>query len=184
MKEHPILFSTPMIQAILAGKKTQTRRVVKGIALDWLQPDMFTPEFVASEGNDLCPYGQVGDILWVRETWQPERGGIRYRADYPGMTTTRNWKPSIHMPRKYSRINLEIISITVERLQDISASDAYCEGIENLLCAPPRCGLPEWTLEEFCSDSVKAFKKLWESINGEDSCNDNPWVWVIEFRKI
>lgn len=101
MKERPILFSGAMVRALLAGTKTQTRRAVKGLALEWLQPGMFTPEYVADPDNKLCPYGAPGDRLWVRESWARTRVfGAEFvvyregdnRTDYGGP-----WKPSIHM---------------------------------------------------------------------------------------
>lgn len=170
IKERPILFSGEMVRAILDGRKTQTRRVVKGIALDWLAPDMFTPRFVASPENDLCQYGKVGDRLWVRETFQPYGDGYAYRAT-PAIPENHNWKPSIFMPRAASRITLEITNVRVERLNEISDKDAEAEGVE----AWSNSGnSPAWK-----------FQCLWDRINGKKyPWSSNPWVWVIEFRKI
>jgi len=144
MKERPILFSAAMVNAILSGRKTQTRRVVKpmsrkagGEYTGWVLPEYRTD----------CPYGQPGDRLWVRETFGSmirNVGGtphekLAYRADDPnavmcysseGMEVPIKWKPSIHMPRWASRITLEIVSVRVERLNEISEQDAIAEGIK------------------------------------------------------
>jgi hypothetical protein len=178
MKTRPILFNTEMVQAILAGNKTQTRRIVKGIALDWLQPKMFTPKFVSDSENHLCPQGLIGDQLWVRETfvWEGETkytdispiGDFYYKADFEDGEGPVKWKPSIFMPREACRIILEITDIKVERLQDISNDDAWCEGVSKS---------PEY-------DCVAYFKELWEKINGKGSWKKNPWVWKIVFKKI
>jgi hypothetical protein len=180
VREKPILFSNAMIRAVLAGTKTQTRRVVKGTALEWLRPDGFTPEFVASEENRLCPYGHPGDQLWVRETWRRYGDGIAYRADFHDKAFADSvhapWKPSIHMPRAAARIQLEVTDVRVERLQAISAEDARAEG------HPRR---EEITDEETHRDAaVDWYRDLWDSINGPGSWNANPWVWVVEFRRL
>lgn len=151
VKERPILFSAPMVRAILDGRKTVTRRPVKGSALKWLEE--FVAEFVALSANELCPFGQIGERLWVRETWycdhfevqkgpylQPadmddldqsrEDGELVYAADglAPYEQEQPTWKPSIHMPRWACRILLEITDVRVERLQDISDDQAEAEG--------------------------------------------------------
>jgi hypothetical protein len=202
IKERPILFSAPMVRAILAGQKTVTRRQVKKqAALDCLAAG-FEPSFLTLPGNaDLCPYGQPGDRLWLRETFTDLRGtGVEHRPDpngqiqryayaadcAPGSYADEarkeygiKWKPSIHMPRAASRILLEITGVRVERLQDISRSDIRAEG---LVCPP-----------ELASDDVSpnyrdwypsAWRELWESINGIGSWEANPWVWVVEFRRL
>ena len=204
VKERPILFSAPMVRAILEERKTVTRREVKKrAALDCLAAG-FEPEFLALPGNaDLCPYGKPGDRLWVRETWYCDHfevmrgpylkpddldvseaiddGTLVYAAD--GLTPYEAdqpiWKPSIHMPRWASRILLEITAVRVERLQDISRADIRAEGLQ---CPP-----------ELASDDVSpnyrdwypaAWRELWESINGADSWTTNPWVWVVEFKRV
>jgi hypothetical protein len=193
VKERPILFSTPMVKAILEGRKTVTRRVVKGRPLEWLQPCMFTPEFVADQGNNNCPYGQPGDILWVRETWcrdQENEGSFLYRASNPdawdeGEPSSSPWKPSIHMPRAACRLRLEILSITVEKLQDISEEDAIREGIEP---QPAFENIPQW--KDYTNNGCTtgwpcvSFASLWQSINGKESWDANPFCWVINFRKL
>jgi len=203
VKERPILFSAPMVRAILEGRKTVTRREVKKqAALDCLAAG-FEPAFLALPGNsDLCPYGKPGDRLWVRETWycdhfevqkgpylQPvdmhaldqsrEDGELVYAADglAPYEQEQPTWKPSIHMPRWVSRILLEITDVRVERLQDISRADIRAEGLQ---CPP-----------ELASDDVSpnyrdwypaAWRALWESTGGD--WNANPWVWVVEFKRV
>jgi hypothetical protein len=200
-KEIPILFSTPMVQAILEGRKTMTRIIVKDkTALQWLEPDMFTPEFVANPDNNLCRYGKPGDLLWVRESWcracisedgdNPIPGtGYKnyYRADdewtkiewhHPdkeGPQSSPRWKPSIHMPKAAARIWLEVTEVRVERLQDISEEDAQSEGV-NKDC-------PIGNMNVFQSAPYKyCFADLWERINGEESWTNNPWVWVVSFK--
>ena len=189
MKERPILFSGPMVRAILEGRKTQTRRIVKvNEAGQWvchavrscLNPEeSWQRDVMASE----CPYGKPVDRLWVREAWchydlwRPGPNGygrICYRAsgDEPIASFSNvkpdRWRPSIHMPRWASRITLEVVSVRVERLQDISAKDAIAEG-----CCDPTSSTPK-----------RAFEWLWKSINGPGSWEANPWVWVVEFRKL
>lgn len=207
-KEIPILFSTPMVQAILEGRKTMTRRIVKRIALDWLQPEMFTPEYVASPDNSLCPYGKPGDILWVRESWAALRLGYDWETGYcDDVTPEKNinqvieyvqkekgvlsprwvfaykangnwedhiedrgfpWRPSIHMPKAACRIYLEVINVRIERLHEISWQDAVAES-----CTGYRPTQYEPTDE---------FKDLWQRINGIESWESNPWVWVVSFK--
>lgn len=146
-KHHPILFSTPMVQAILAGRKTQTRRMVKpqpdddGLWNDTEFPRSIqstlkgwngTLEETGASKEWKCPYGQVGDTLWVRETWRPNvhnPGAFKYRAGCTREEERYPWKPSIHMPKAASRIHLRITSITVQRLNAITDADAISEGI-------------------------------------------------------
>lgn len=198
MNFKPILFSTPMVQAIMEGRKTMTRRTVKGTALEWLAPDMFTPEFVADKENDLCPYGQVGDVLFVRETFQhtkilninmeDESYGFVYKADMGGWENIEGWKwkPSLFMPKSACRIFLKITNIRVERLQDIKEDDAILEGIE--IDTSHNSVVRHWkdylNKNKAVTTAVGSFITLWKSINGEQSWNDNPFVWVISFEKI
>ena len=194
MTEHPILFSGPMVRAILEGRKTQTRRVLKpqpnevGAVGIISLPDqlgdsnlfyfesksgkigLFKPPFIK------CPYGAPGDSLWVRETWHP-RG--EYRATpWENANGRAIWKPSIHMPKWASRITLEITEIRVERLQDISEEDAIAEGSQ-IPCAQLPKSCQQGTMTERCQ-----FSKIWETINGKKyPWSRNPWVWVIEFKK-
>ena len=177
--ERPILFSAPMVRAILAGTKTQTRRTVKithrtpGLAACLLPVD---PAWVRPKvAAELCPYGAPGDRLWVRETfgtrivndWPNPVGPIIYRADGNWEHNPGRWHPSIHMARRWSRITLEITSIRVERLQEISEADCRAEGL---------------------GDSVDRahhwYRVLWDQINGPGSWDASPWVWVIEFKRV
>lgn len=182
MKERPILFSAPTVRAILAGTKTQTRRVVKDRHIDAAPPACFFQWL-----RERCPYGQPGDRLWVRETWaygvhaiaaeRDEDGPFVYRADGTdqGRLCAR-WRPSIHMPRSASRILLEITAVRVERLKDITWSDAAKEGIH-----VPRRARDRVDPEIGC---VAQFRRLWEQINGSGSWDTNPWVWVVEFKRV
>jgi len=204
MKERPILFSAPMVRAILEGRKTQTRRVVKPQpdAVHSGTPYWFVGGYRLSETahNPLrCPYGQPGDRLWVRETWAPlEAAGTPYiyRADADedgsvpylvhgspvgggvGHANPHRWKPSIHMPRLASRILLEVVSVRVERLRDISEADAEAEG------APLELGELERVTLGAKARYRSGFCRMWSSINGRESWDANPWVWVVEFRMV
>jgi len=193
VKERPILFSGPMIRALLEGRKTVTRRVVKGIALEWLRPEGFTPEYTADPRNSLCPYGKPGDRLWVRETWarvgNSDPGYLTFGATYPDCLPPKlenipaaseiRWKPSIHMFRRDSRILLEITDVRVERLQDITYEQAAAEGVH-------RGPLREWCASDeggACHKyPVPAFRDLWQSVGGD--WDANPWVWVVEFKRV
>lgn len=206
MKERPILFNGEMVRAILDGRKTQTRREVKN-------PDR------AIEGCDIsglidqqnvignfCPYGKVGDRLWVRETFSAnEFMECKYAASHERPPC--GWTPSIHMPRWASRITLEITNVRVDRLQDISETDAAAEGMiftdYGLTCFHQgaagdvgNCPAPDahhqkrpgwsWkptTHQDQCYHTAKyAFGNLWDSIY--QNWNANPWVWVIEFKVV
>ena len=196
MKEHPILMNAAMVRATLDGSKTQTRRIWK--LPKWAEWDLMEggekkgqlipkdPKLRGWYSVDevTCPFGQPGDRLWVRETWAfhnqaigsvcDEDGPFVYAAD-PMSKQNRlcdKWTPSIHMPRWASRINLEITGVRVERLNNISISDCHNEGI----------GIPEFP--DLRNPPVCQFRELWESINGPESWNSNPWVWVIEFKLV
>lgn len=193
-----------MVQAILAGRKKMTRRVVKD------EQTLACIETGITEGIDnLCPYGQVGDVLWVRETWcdpTPDKSGypILYKADFPlvyneGEVVLQakdyKFKPSIFMPKEACRIFLRITSIHVERLRDISREDCISEGIgyqETTIQKIYRIG-GDWydyerkTFNPLPSGRISpsmSFMSLWRSINGAESWNSNPWVWVVEFERI
>jgi len=185
----PILFSTPMVQAILDGTKTQTRRVVKSRPHNSLHLLTIRNSQLQWD-NKPCPYGKPGDILWVREKWlfqrSPYRGYV-YAAEFSeALIKTQKWKPSIHMPFEVARIFLRIKSVRVERLKDISEEDAISEGC--CLYGPfgeykgvlhPNGGSMKYRAY---SKATRAFECLWESINGDESWNANPWVWVVEFE--
>ena len=184
MKERPILFSAPMVRAILEGRKTQTRRVVKS---NWdAKDDDNWPMVMDEDGlwfRQACPYGQIGDRLWVREAFfiDEGKGSVRYRAS--GHVSPFGWKPSIHMPRWASRILLEITSVRVERLQDISEVDALAEGITESQIDTELKAAEEMDQVE-PNPARCCFRYLWEDINGIESWADNPWVWVVEFKKV
>lgn len=199
-KTRPILFSTQMVRALLDGSKTQTRRVVKARA-DWamgkrciLQPHELAGEVNQGEYSN-CPFGQPGDQLWVKETtvnvedfgylgpvWVESEHG-RNVLEY-GLAPSEDdctevepedlrLRPSIFMPRAMSRITLEITRVRIERLQAINEVDAIAEGAHWAACGSPQEG------------SHKAgYAQLWESINGPGSWDLNPWVWVIEFKRV
>lgn len=180
MEERPILFSGPMVMAILDGRKTQTRRVVKP---QTIQPSVLTPAAWkdAVTGRPVkSPYGYIGDRLWVKETFVHlgEHGQVFYRADGSNnyndpFTWSGSWKPSLFMRKKFSRITLEIVDVRVERVRDIGQGDACKEGCPKL------------------HEPIDWFSGLWDSINGKAkpgkhdvSWAANPWVWVIEFKVV
>ena len=146
MKERPILFSGPMVRAILSGTKTQTRRVLKPqpyfdnrglLWWEWSRSAGSASIDPVGQPSDEwlkhCPYGAPGDVLWVRETWAPsDLAPVLYRADGP--VRNGRWRPSIHMPRWASRLSLRIKSVRVERLQDITEADAIAEGAHRMTC--------------------------------------------------
>lgn len=189
MKYIPILFSTPMVQAIMDGRKTQTRRTKflsdlthgDDTVLHHKKELAFNADTWLTDILAYCPYGKPGDVLWVRETWRETDSDIIFKADAtdPFITSVR-WKPSIHMPKAAARIFLEVVSRRVERLQDISESDAKAEGIvmNNL----PHEGW-YWMENVYSTDCpILAYEKLWNSING--NWDENPFVWVVEFKRI
>lgn len=216
MKERPIIFSAPMVRRILAGEKTQTRRtirhrtrgLVEGFShLGYMLVDgnvalLNGPDYPDSRDDEVpCPFGAVGDVLWVREAFQyvePQwlnvnadapvsqlNSALRvaYRADHAPEAS--DWRPSIFMPRWTSRITLEITDIRVSRLTEISEDDIRAEGIRFdgtywLAGTHPIKGTIQcWATAQ------QAFRRVWDEINGERApWMKNPWVWVIEFRRI
>lgn len=244
MKQSPILFSTPMVQAILAGRKTQTRRIADvpnhdhfGInIMDWglsKYPYHKEGKWLYDVQSDVdshntfelkAKYGQVGDVLWVRETWRKwypvdsdgytdfNHAVIEYAADDPPMIYEKDgdgfqvfnkdgsekfipWRPSIHMPKSACRLYLQITDIRVERLQVISEEDAKAEGImyyeegnlgvryKDYMADASGYGHPDHDYPT-TGDAVASFGTLWAGINGLDSWQANPWVWVIAFKRI
>jgi len=235
MKERPIIFNADMVRAVLDGRKTQTRRIMKNQPVPsktregdyWFRCDKARSMIHVSDLKPgaspnlpdaheyfsmCCPFGAVGDRLWVREAWQctsfetNEYGhveGVDYMREIPkqkpqspawGLSYEANgfdtgdaeergfpWRPSIHMPRWASRITLEITGVRVERLWDISEDDAKAEGctFEALRFKP---GTRE--VEEMGHTAVYQFGGLWQSLYGDDSWQANPWVWVIEFKRV
>lgn len=198
MKERPILFKGPLVRAILTGQKTVTRRALKLPHGFW--ETSATGELVPIPTN--CPYGKPGDQLWVRETWVADAQvdavaprdlsqgePIRYPADGVvrqtgcAMITPGKGRPSIHMPRWTSRILLEITAVRIERLQDITEEQARAEGITDGGCH--NCGNNEPCGCECPSPSaVDSFYHLWNEINGAGAWEANPWVWVVEFKRV
>jgi hypothetical protein len=175
MKEKPILFNTEMVKAILDGRKTQTRRIIKADKI--IDANLWNDTISML---DFSPY-QVGDILWVRETFVESDNGYLYKAD-PMFDTTEifdwKWEPSIFMPRQACRMELEVIKVRVERLNDISEEDAEAEGSKYKNNSVTYDG-------ENCRGSYKNyFRSLWESINGKGSWEANPFVWAIKFKKL
>jgi len=212
MKERPILFSGPMVRAILAGHKTQTRRLVKvGDTIEERDDGTRWPYFTTwAHGDDgspwaACPYGEPGDRLWVRETWaartdvdalkDPDKARhyAMYRADDAGSPTDPNnwhdyggkWRPSIHMPRWVSRLTLAVTAVRVERLQEISEDDAQAEGVDRYAAA---CDHPRFGCDEIGCLGVThraSYAALWDDINGDRAAwASNPWVWVVEFGRV
>ncbi len=193
MKERPILFSAPMVRAILEGRKTMTRRAVR--IPNWQDNETERTKLLIDgikKGFPKCPYGKPGDRLWVRETFTESSSGVIYRAD-PMFDHCKKgdiswkWKPSIFMPRKFSRITLEITNVRVERLQDITEDDADDEGVE--ICGYDQLfGCPYYKNYQggkpFYCGGKDSFKSLWESINGPASWSTNPFVWVVEFKRV
>lgn len=215
MKEKPILFSAPMIRAILNGTKSQTRRVVKlqpyeGVTIvgpEYYAPVAYDKQGEMEPGKEIygiydedgewgvkCPYGVPGEKLWVREAWFPrcsdaERYGteeVIYRAD-GGCAIQPKWKPSIHMPRWASRLNLIVTGVRVERVQEISETDVKAEGVYQCLKMSSFSGLhyEQITPEEMNPRIYGPFISLWDSINKKRGFewSENPFVWVIEFEK-
>lgn len=191
MKERPILFSTEMVRAILEGRKTQTRRIIKPQPPRWRWEIYKWDDRCVDIGNTAAsPYyvipkhGAPGDHLWVRETWAthphnddkkpsdlPKNGTHVFYKETGNNADHIKWRPSIFMPRWASRITLEIENVRVERVQEITHEDAVAEGCyEKDGKARGRLG----------------FSHLWDSINNAEGkrWKDNPWVWVVEFRKV
>lgn len=211
MKTRPILFSAPMVRAILAGTKTQTRRVVKSCK-DMSFGCQLKPNEIAGEINagdyTNSKFGQLGDQLWVRESFQPLfaagvesqyevdwKTGKGYAISYPATDGIQEYidvddnlkdscKPSIHMPRWASRITLEIIGIRVEKLHDISESDARAEGADhNGTCDHVRQRCED--IGCFGPNSYRGgYAELWDQINGAGAWDANPYVWVISFKRV
>jgi hypothetical protein len=207
MKEGPILMSAPMVRSILDDRKTQTRRIVKpqpevnehgNLCGEWLKKPL--DGLLLPKLQDIvihCPHGKIGDRLWVRENWRTSEAldgvpprclasgtGIHYEADESSnlisgkkMINPGRLRPSIFMPRSASRITLEITNIRVERLQDISREDAIAEGVRTI----------EDAIKDgyaWCDGPRRGYMIQWDIINGSGSWNLNPFVWVIEFRRM
>lgn len=210
MKMKPILFSTPMVQAILSGNKTMTRRVVKHkCKIEDLSPMIRSTQnendwdkliLTDENGEDFLiePKYKVGDVLWVRETYNTElamKGEENevgktnfyvYKADAQReyQDIIYKWKPSIFMPREAARLFLKVTEVRVERLQDISEEAAISEGVSRYPKSPIY-GYKNYCDEtNFVLSAKESFETLWKKINGETSWNENPYVWVIGFERI
>ncbi|ECE6399634.1 hypothetical protein FNJ07_09690 [Salmonella enterica subsp. salamae] len=219
MKERGMIFNAEMVRAILDGRKTQTRRPVKGVRPDNclpIHPATATRSGVHTHVMDapkhgLCPFGVVGDRLWVRETWATLGNEDGHPVDANGNLCSRedaqriyrasaiqnpgnyglwtspdgfdfegSWTPSIHMPRRASRITLEITDVRVERVQDISQIDAIAEG-----GPPDHPSFSKISREMGFSDWSRSwFAQTWWGIYGREAWNTNPWVWVIKFKRV
>jgi hypothetical protein len=207
MKEYPILFTGPMVRAILEGRKTMTRRVAfhrwgQRNQCDHTEVDVAEPAILRhcthGSGYTRCPYGQPGDRLWVRAAWNDSHDGYIYRADVPDEDTNHVWRPSIHMSRCASRIILEVTAARVVRVLEVSDQDADAEGIERNWVG----NVPGWNPTEhgyigtpwpendgddaYFRTAREAFQELWDSINAKRGYgwDYNPWVWVVSFRRI
>lgn len=202
--DHPILFSGPMVRAILEGRKTQTRRVIKPQPPHWTWNDhSFDDRCINVAMVDdrdgyyvISRYGKPGNRLWVRETFREliDLGAplgssgnyYEYKADdLPNYNPDVKWKPSIHMPRKASRITLEIVSVRVELLQAITPEDVRAEGIKESgegYWLAPLAGTPDYPW----GHAQEAYAALWNSINDDRGFgwDSNPWVWVVEFKQV
>lgn len=195
-RTRPILFSGPMVRAILEGRKTQTRRALKHQPIDIIPMPRDPGEWVTLERREpepkgrlcRCRFGVPGDLLWVRETWSRAKltgsSALFYRAD--GDTNGRQvalsyiereerWRPSIHMPRGASRLTLRITGVRVERLQEISDADAIAEGCPAVSLHALDCA---------STPPSSHYRNVWEDINGKGSWQRNPWVWVLEFERL
>lgn len=200
-KERPILFSGPMVRAILEGRKSQTRRIVREQDIPFVTN--VTHQYLSGEWDQRpLPYGQIGDRLWVRETWRETENMWGYKADnlvrpkalkntdalisfFSQHCTTPvdalKWRPSIHMPRLASRLLLEVTNVRVERLQEISVNDALEEGITR-----NRYGCHRHNEIGGCVTMIEGFMELWDSINAQRGYgwDTNPWVWVVKFKRV
>ena len=204
MKERPILFNAEMVQAILSGRKTQTRRVINPQPTFCEKTGFHWKGYMYGINSDYagtvrnftrqsCPFGRVGDRLWVRETFRyfdsadecgcsdfpcpcPPNGTPLYKATH-ATGCDEKWKPSIHMPRSACRIVLEITRIRVERLQDITKEDAKAEGFDYSTH-------PSAIAMGYAIGARTNFSFTWQEIYGAASWNQNPWVWVVEFKVI
>ncbi len=210
-KDRPIIFSAPMVRALLDGRKTQTRRVLKPQpeatwSLDparWPAARVgrfwFTDDPAMPGNHCICARFEPGDRLWVRENHALVGGGDPgipiYAANWREDARARGfdnipdkpprWTPSIHMPRWASRLTLIVTDVRVQRLQDISEEDAIAEGVSKIRdCCYVVPGFDYDKIGLCHTSPVTPFQKLWESINGEESWAANPWVVAITFRTI
>lgn len=202
IKTRPILFSAPMIRALVDGSKFQTRRMLKkqpqltsdGLIECGNQLYSQRPDSMKRLIKDHVPFA-IGDRLWVRETWQKsgigwnnnlQAGNLHYRADtdHGWQDYWGNWKPSIFMPRWISRLTLTVTDVRVQRLQDISGKDAIAEGIEKSTLIAGQAWL-NYDKSKYATHGwtcpTNSFRTLWNSINGADAWDQNPWVTALTF---
>jgi len=215
-KERPIIFNSDMVRAILSGQKTQTRRPITASRIKAFSDAAALGECSDFLGygqlgiNDLsyvlefCPFGQPGDLLWVRETWRkfnasnecgcseypcdcPKNGAPIYRATHDDGES--KWRPSIHMPRWASRILLRVTAVRVERVQDIDDAGSIAEGVGSGHYIEDGWYWKDWRLSDkdaavspMLESAKESFCSLWESIYG--NWDANPWVWVVEFERV
>lgn len=209
MIERGMIFNAEMVRALLDDRKTQTRRIVKCDHQEMAERDdgtLWPWREDCEHGGDIwypCPYGTVGDRIWVREAFRvhsrtTDVATLVYKASERNSwteqthrvpvavcnkpATPEKWTPSLHMPRWASRILLEITDMRVERLNAISEHDAHAEGVGKLRGGFWQHYQPSWTQHQLSARG--SFVTLWKSIYGEESWNSNPWVWVIEFKRI
>lgn len=216
-KEYPIIFNEWSINRILAGEKSQTRRIVKSLPdnVEYVEQLAGSSEWVCHVGNAThkigdCPYGQPGDSLWVREAFRLPAGydemgpadviremGCevwRYEADgeehgpkwkYPNEKTFTwgKYRHNRYMPRELCRLRLRVEDVRVERIQDISQSDARAEGVTKTVVDSRGVA---WNSDRIGRDGTyrMGFKLLWNDIHGDGAWEENSWVWVIEFSRI
>lgn len=209
--ERPILFSAPMVRALLSGAKTQTRRVMKP------QPSFYDPSEGFPIGNErrtsvewkgqhcapetlglMAPHGNVGDGLWVKETFKPHStfahlkpseipdSKIFYRADNSYAPSNTKWWPSLFMQRRFSRILLDIVDVRVQRLHDITEADAEAEGVYEPSLGDLDVVSPNFIgkLARSAAPPLVLWEMLWKRINGDASWNANPWVWAYTFKRV
>jgi hypothetical protein len=191
-KQRSIPFTGAMVRALLDGSKSQTRRIAK------ITPDQ-CEDIGLFYAEHPCPYGQPGDRLWVREAWRTVESAnmipprdlnaahrLWFEADAPHQPGLGKYRPGMFMPRWPSRITLEITGVRVERLQDISDQDCEAEGVLCETADPWFYHVPEpGNVYAHADDMPKgAYRNLWEAINGPGSWAANPWVWVVEFKRI
>jgi hypothetical protein len=200
-RDRPIIFGGPMVLAILEGRKTETRRVILE------QPEWESNDWVLGDASELlktgtirgvkCPYGRVGDTLWVKETHRfGKEGVVEYRADdrlrlveipegFTWMDDNR-WRPSIHMPKWASRIHLMIEGLGAQRIDEVTTNGAMAEGVLSHPSEDIWDLLSPITQDAYRELAVNMFRDLWDSINAKRGYpwDESPWVWVVQFRRI
>ena len=212
-KERPIIFTGENVLKILRGEKTQTRRIIKPQPIQderygkkWMWPSVEKPRSVWSDGqwncmSVCCPYGKIGDTLWIKEKWRATGNGqllrkgklidsprnrdqVVFAADEP---TEGPWKSPLFMPRRISRVTLDIMNVRVQRLQDISEEDAQAEGAERECSDSEQEAISSFTETgysppDWAYTHKQGFERSWSKINGTASWESNPWVWCLSFK--